>query len=265
MPLPPGVVRLTWLGQAGFVIEAAGVAVLIDPWLSAHELRIARPPRAADLPRTIHRLLVTHGHGDHLDLPAIAAICQRRPELRVIVPAPLAPLVGELVPSARIDGVQPGDRLADEWLAIDVVPAWHGVAVADGYSAGPPGRPTPHVGYVLRLGGTVVYHAGDTVASTALIGKLRPMGIDVALLPVNGRDFFREEAGILGNLDAAEAVCMANAIGAATLVPMHFDMVRGNTAPVGAVADAAARLDLPIVVITPSRHRPIALFHGTRA
>jgi glucose 1-dehydrogenase/3-oxoacyl-[acyl-carrier protein] reductase len=108
-----------------------------------------------------------------------------------------------------------------------------GVTVEDGYAAGPTDGPTPHVGYVLRLAGTVVYHAGDTVASAMLIDTLRPMGVDVCLLPVNGRDYFREGAGILGNLDAAEAVQLAHAIGAGTLIPMHHDMVRGNTPPAG--------------------------------
>jgi L-ascorbate 6-phosphate lactonase len=263
--LPPGVVRFRWLGQAGFVIEAAGVSVVVDPWLSSYELRLAPAPEAEDLPQTINRVLVTHGHGDHLDLPAITAICARRPALRVVVPAPLASLVSQHVPSARVDAVQPGDRLIDEGLEIDVVPAWHGVTVADGYSSGPPGRPTPHVGYVMRIAGTAIYHSGDTIASAALIEVLRPMGVDVALLPINGRDFFREEAGILGNMDVAEAVRVAHAIGAGILIPMHHDMVRGNTTAVGAVADAVSQLDLPIVVVAPSRHLPIALFLGPSA
>ena len=32
----PGVVALTWLGQAGFAIWANGRAALVDPFLSAH-------------------------------------------------------------------------------------------------------------------------------------------------------------------------------------------------------------------------------------
>jgi L-ascorbate metabolism protein UlaG (beta-lactamase superfamily) len=264
-PLPPGVVRLRWLGQAGFVIEAAGVTVLVDPWLSPHELRLAPAPLEEDLPLAVGWLLATHGHADHLDLPAIATIGARRPDLRVAVPTPLVPLVDDRAPGVRVTGVQPGDRLVDAGLEIEVVPAWHGVKVEDGYGPGPAGDPTPHVGYVLRLAGTVIYHAGDTIASAALIEALRPMGIDVALLPVNGRDYFREEAGILGNLDAVEAVRLAHAIGAGTLVPMHHDMVRGNTAPAGAVADAVAALDLPIIVIAPNRHRPITLFQGRAA
>src|SRR5687768_13834940 len=197
-------VQLTWLGQAGFLIEGSGTRLLIDPWFSDHELRTAPPPRVEEMPTDIGWLLATHGHDDHLDLAGIAALHERIPGVRVVVPTPLLARVADAV-SADARGAQPGDLVTDERLAIEVVPAWHGVVVEDGYSAGPPAGPTPHVGYVIRLGGLTIYHAGDTIASAGLIDVLGEASVDVALLPINGRDYFREANGILGNLDAAEA------------------------------------------------------------
>ena len=49
-----------------------------------------------------------------------------------------------------------------------------------------------------------VYHAGDTVVYDGLIETLSAWDIDVALLPINGRDYFRTQRGIIGNTDFRE-------------------------------------------------------------
>jgi L-ascorbate metabolism protein UlaG (beta-lactamase superfamily) len=253
---PERSVRIRWLGQAGFLIEGAKTQVLIDPWFSQHELRLAPAPLMDDIIGPIDELLVTHEHADHMDLDAIAELHRRFPRMRISVPTPLMGRVRDRASDANVEGVQPGDHLESPGLVIDVVPAWHGVVVEDGYSAGPEGRPTPHVGYVIGLGGLRIYHAGDTIASTPLVESVRRARVQVALLPINGRDFYRESAGILGNLDATEAAHLAADVGAGILVPMHYEMVDGNTASPGAVVDAVARLGLPIHVLVPTPLHP---------
>ncbi|MFN3337820.1 MAG: MBL fold metallo-hydrolase, partial [Thermomicrobium sp.] len=60
-------------------------------------------------------------------------------------------------------------------------------------------------GYVVALGGVRLYHAGDTIVYDKLgetVGALEPQ---VALLPINGRDWYREREDIVGNLDIREA------------------------------------------------------------
>jgi L-ascorbate 6-phosphate lactonase len=257
-----GVVRLRWLGQSGFVLSAGPDSVVIDPWFSDHELRLAAAPTIDDVPDGTAWLLATHGHVDHLDLPALPSLALRFPELAVVVPSPLVDRVSAVAPHLRVHGVQPGDTVGDDRVRIDVVPAWHGVTVADGYSPGPAGADTPHVGYVVRLGGVAVLHTGDTISARALIDAIRPHRVDVALLPTNGRDAEREAAEILGNFDATEAADFAAAIGTRIVVPMHYEMVRGNTAPVGDLPNAIARLGLPITVVIPSRYEPVDVCLG---
>lgn len=257
-------VTLTWLGQAGFVLSGAGEPIVIDPWLSPHELRTAAPPSIELVPRDAGWLLCTHEHGDHLDLPSIPRLLERCPGLRIAVPVPLVARTREVAPGAEVIGVRPGDVQEVGARSLTVVPAWHGVTIDDGYSDGgwtQHGAPA-FVGYVLRFPGLTVYHAGDTVASDALVDVLRPMSIDVALLPVNGRDFFREAEGILGNLDAREAVQLAGRIGCQILIPMHHDMVQGNTARVGAVTDHAADFEPWVHVLAMARGRSITLGPG---
>jgi L-ascorbate metabolism protein UlaG (beta-lactamase superfamily) len=231
---------LTWLGQAGFLVESAGQRLLIDPFFSEHEERMYPPPSIDEFGANIDRLLVTHEHIDHLDAAALPQIVARSPNLEVVAPAPIA--------GDRFTGVRPGDRFD----SITVVPAIHAVHPTDGYSDGD-GR---FVGYVLDLDGVSIYHAGDTIVTDELIAALEPLRIDVALLPVNGRTYFREQQDIAGNLDVRDAVALAARIGAHTLVPMHWDLFKPNLERAGAAAEEAHATGAPVHVLTLARGVP---------
>ena len=251
-------VTIRWLGQAGFLLSAAGGRVLVDPWFSDHELR-RFPPAALDaLPWPIDLLLATHGHEDHLDLGSLPAVIQRSPGLEVVVPEPLVERVRASAPSAAVRGVQPGSKVSMGDLTVRAVPAWHGVTAADGYGPGPFGA-APHVGYVITFPELIFFHAGDTVPAKEIVEALDGEAVDVALLPINGRDAVREAAGILGNLDPAEAVRLAVDAWAWLLIPMHYDMVEGNTEDPGAAVRAAVELAAPLHVLVPSRDADITL------
>jgi hypothetical protein len=85
--------RITLIGHASLLIQVNGVNLLVDPvWAErASPVSFAGPRRYTppaihlqDLP-TIHVILVTHNHYDHLDLKTIHMLWQRdRPQ--IIVP-----------------------------------------------------------------------------------------------------------------------------------------------------------------------------------
>jgi L-ascorbate metabolism protein UlaG (beta-lactamase superfamily) len=56
-----------------------------------------------------------------------------------------------------------------------------------------PERGYPYLGYVIEWNGVTVYHAGDTVVYDGLIEALSGWNIDIAFVPINGRDYFRTE------------------------------------------------------------------------
>ena len=63
------------------------------------------------------------------------------------------------------------------------------------------------------------------------------------MLPVNGRDPVRTSNGVPGNFHPAEAVALAEAIGARLLIAHHFGMFDFNTVDQAALDAALATLD----------------------
>jgi L-ascorbate metabolism protein UlaG (beta-lactamase superfamily) len=68
-------------------------------------------------------------------------------------------------------------------------------------------------GLIIKIGGTTVYHTGDT----CLFGDMRLIGerdpVDVALMPIGGHY----------TMDRHDAAVAAELIGAPTVIPMHYD------------------------------------------
>lgn len=255
--------------QAGFVIRGAGRTVLVDPWLSdwletagpanpdPARRAAAAPCRPEELP-PVDLVCCTHEHPDHLDLDTLRVIANRSPDARFVVPAPLTPLLaGAGIGSDRVVGVEAEQPVSVAGVGVLALPAPHSFKAGSlgGYDfwTDEEGRHRA-VGYVLRVGEVAVFHGGDTVRAPGDADRLRREEVDVALLPVNGRDSMREAQGLVGNLQAAEAADLAAAAGIAHLVPCHYDGVVGNTAdPADVVRYAVAhRLPLTVHVVGPA-------------
>lgn len=113
---------LTWLGQAGVIIEAGDTRLVIDPFLSPHPKRTLPVPDIAllDLAR-MAAVLCTHEHDDHLDPGSIRAVRAASPEAVIVVPAPLADEVlfhsGDTVRSPKM-----ADILRDNGVTAALLP-----------------------------------------------------------------------------------------------------------------------------------------------
>lgn len=231
-------IELWWLGQAGFRLRDATSAdaphVFVDPFLTPGEDRAWQAPLSPDdLGRAADLILCTHEHLDHFDRPSLeraAAVGGAR--FTLVVPRPLVAEAAALgVPPERVIGAQPGEAIHLPGVRVDPVPARHGVDVADAYTFGEErsAGQVRYLGYVVELGGLQVYHAGDGIPYAGQAQRLRALRVDVALLPINGRDFFREsERNIVGNMDGREAARLAVEMGARVLVPMHWELFANN-------------------------------------
>lgn len=241
--------ELTWLGQSAFHLRTEATGVLIDPWFSDHSERLAPTALPAIRGSEVDYILVTHEHVDHFDEQYLMEICAKNDLIRVILPRGLESQVDSLL-GDRIVRAAPGDSLLLGDIQVHVTPAAHALSPLLAQDMARPSEVGDRfVGFVLATNALTIYHSGDTTVTALLIEWLQRFNVDVALLPINGRDFFREERGVVGNMTSREAVEFAKRIGARILVPTHWDAVRGNTERPGTVADEAAGDGIHVLIM----------------
>ncbi|WP_297109326.1 MBL fold metallo-hydrolase [uncultured Devosia sp.] len=150
--------------HASLVLEFDGKAIYVDP--------VGGPERYATLPAP-SAILITHGHGDHFDLPTLEAIAGDAPlitngDVREKLPEAL---------KAQATAMANGESGTILDLPIRAIAAhnitedrmrYHPVGVGNGY--------------VLSFGDSQVYVAGDTEPTEDMLGLT---GIAVAFLPMN--------------------------------------------------------------------------------
>jgi L-ascorbate metabolism protein UlaG (beta-lactamase superfamily) len=229
-------VRLAWLGQAGFAIAFARHRLLIDPYLSdflaekyrgkifAHQ-RMMSPPIA---PAELHNLdfvFCTHRHSDHMDPGALPAIAQQNPACCFVVPRAERDAAANMdLPPSAIATIDAGESLSlASDLTVTALPSAHETLRTNERGE------HNYLGYLLQLGGTTVYHSGDCVPYEGLVERLRQSNVDLALLPVNGRDEYRRSHGVPGNMTFDEAVSLCRDAGIARWIPHHLGMFEFNT------------------------------------
>jgi L-ascorbate metabolism protein UlaG (beta-lactamase superfamily) len=250
--LPNGSVGLAWLGQAGFAIRCARFLVLVDPYLSDHladkyrgtefpHVRMMPPPVAAEELRGVTAVLCTHRHGDHMDPRTLPVLAVNNPGSCIVVPrAELGSAHAIGLPAGQLAGLNAGETL-------EIAPAICVSAIAAAHESLRQNERGEHhfLGYVIRVGGITVYHSGDCVVYDGLVERLRREVIDVALLPVNGRDVWRRDRGVPGNMDWGEAVELCRRAGIPWLVPHHFGMFEFNTVDEPELRRAASAVQPP--------------------
>jgi L-ascorbate 6-phosphate lactonase len=267
VPLDTGRVALSWLGQAGFILRTPSAVALIDPFLSPHDGRLYQtllPPSAAT---GIDIVLCTHEHIDHFDARSAPAIAAASPGAVFVVPTPIVDMVTEAgIAADRVVGMQPGERVEAAGMSIGAVPAKHGVTMEDAYGFGEQlsGGLVRFLGYIVETDGLRLYHAGDTIHYEGMETTLREMRLDVAMLPINGRDPEREGRGIVGNLTEREAAWLGSEIDAGLLIPMHYDMFARNRGYPELLVQSVGTDHPGVAVLVPPRERPFVVTAARR-
>jgi L-ascorbate 6-phosphate lactonase len=222
------------LGQVGVAIKGPTGVIYVDPYLTDSDgaggslPRTFPPPLSPDEVTNVSAVLLTHDHIDHTDPDTVLPIAQASPEARFVAPfTSRDTLVTAGLDADRIVVPTVGEQLEVAGARVTAVPSAHTELEHD------PERGYPYLGYVIEWNGVTVYHAGDTVVYDGLIETLSAWPIDVALIPINGRDYFRTARGIIGNTDFREAAELTETLDFGLIVPTHYDLISGNTADPG--------------------------------
>lgn len=257
--VPEGSIALWWLGQSGFAVRAGSTDLLVDPFLSHNKDRVTEAPISAEECGWVNAVACTHEHIDHFDRPTIETIGRVAPRATIVVPAPIAGMAIDVgIPEERVIGARVGEAIRLGDLTLVPVPAVHGVHMTDAYTDGAAesGGLVRFMGYVIEGNGARLYHAGDSLVFDGLVDILEPLKIDVALLPINGRSFFREQKDLVGNMDARDALELAEKIGARLLIPMHYDAFPYNLGYPDHLLEIARDLQGTVSIMVLDRTRP---------
>jgi L-ascorbate metabolism protein UlaG (beta-lactamase superfamily) len=218
---------------------------------------MAAPIQPASL-SDVDLVLCTHRHTDHMDPETLRAIASANHDCVFVVP--------QAWREHAIGFGLPGDRVlgADAALSLEPLPGLvvtPVLAAHEGLEFDEFGH-SRHLGYVLGSEGIRVYHSGDCVPFANQADQLRGLGIQIALLPVNGRDADRLAHGVPGNFHPAEAIALAAAIGAQTILGHHFGMFAFNTVHEPHLADALRDLPDALQWVRPQLSRPYWIVHA---
>lgn len=245
--------RLWWLGQSGFLLQWQGIHVLLDPYLSDS---LTKKYQETDKPHVRMTELVidparlsfadvitsTHNHTDHLDAETVCPILAANPQVKLVVAEANRAFVAERlkVDAGVLTSLDDATSVEISGIRFSGVASAHETLECDEH-----GR-ARFLGYVLQFGDWTVYHSGDTLRYPGMPEKLHPFGVDVALLPINGRV---PERRVAGNLSGPEAAQLAKDIDAKLVIPCHFDMFEFNTASPDEFIHECQKLDQPYRVL----------------
>ncbi len=181
---------------SGFRIEAPGKTIYIDP-IAVND------PKPADY------IFITHSHGDHLSLPDIKKLSDKK--TLIICPKTAAAQISGF----SVKEVKPGDRLMLNGIKCEAVASYNIKTGALGMVAHP--ASDMNVGYIITINGTRIYHAGDT----DFIPEMKEIkDITIALVPIDGGSL---------TMSTEEAAGFINTLRPKIAVPMHYLMGTNNT------------------------------------
>ena len=158
-----GDVAITFLGHGSLILKFKDKIIYVDPFSAVADY--SQLPKA-DI------VLITHEHGDHLDLDALGHV---RTKKTVITLTELC--------AAQVDGgivIRNGETREVGGLTVNAVPAYNIVNKRpDGLPFHPKGAGN---GYIVTFGDTRIYIAGDTEN----IPEMKSLqNISIAFLPMN--------------------------------------------------------------------------------
>ncbi len=198
--------KITWLGQAGLLIETNGIKIMLDPYLSDSVEKInPRNFRRVPVDERFFEeqpdiIVITHNHLDHLDPETLERFLNTDRVLTVLAPYDAWQEVRKFGRNHNYVMFNRGTVWTQNGITFTAVKAEHSDLTA--------------IGVIMDDGKNKIYVTGDTLYNKDIFADL-PQDIDTVFLPING---------VGNNMNITDAKKFAEKTGAKNTVPVHWGM-----------------------------------------
>jgi len=210
---------LWWLTNAGFLINARGTLLMIDPVISLDpdspgrsetglRLLVSLPIEARDVPR-LDAVLYTHADDDHFGASTAEALVETK-TLFVGPPPVIDTVAGLGISPKRVRVTEPGAAFDVGGVTIEPTPADHPWQLRDPERFGPPWKPEDCCGYLIDTPDGRIWCPGDT---RLMDDHVQMQGVDVLLLDVGRSEY---------HLGVDNAARLANILDPPHIIPYHW-------------------------------------------
>lgn len=198
--------KITYLGQAGLLINIGDKNVIVDPYLSNSVERVEPYNRRRvpvdtsffDIRPDI--MLLTHNHLDHTDPETLVVYLKKYSNITVLAPKNAWNTAKSFGNGHNYILMNRHTRRIEGKLCISAVKAEHSDSSA--------------VGYIIDDGNVKLYITGDTLYNEDIFADI-PSDIHALFLPING---------VGNNMNMDDAARFAERIGAKYVIPLHVGM-----------------------------------------
>ncbi len=208
--------KITWIGQAGLLIETETKKIIIDPYLSDSVKafdpeKYRRQPVLEELFMLKPDIMIfTHNHLDHYDPETVNKFITKDTAITVLAPRSVYDEVHKIGGKNNYVIFNRHTRHTEGDIIFSAVKAAH----SDDHA----------IGVIIDDGEKKYYVTGDTLYNEEIFGDI-PRDIFAVFLPVNG---------VGNNMNMADAAHFCERISPAFAVPLHcgmFDSIDMNDFP----------------------------------
>ena len=206
--------KITWMGQAGLLIETEGVKIIVDPYLTDSVVKVNPknyrrvPADEAFFDSVPDVIICTHNHLDHVDPETLPVYLGRGGSILCLAPEAAWSEMKKYGGDHNYVKFNRGSQWTLGGVRFYAVRAEHS---------------DPHpIGVIIEAEGKRLYVTGDTLYNTAIFEDVLPFApIDAVFVPING---------VGNNMNMADAARFCEVIRPRVAVPIHwglFDNLNG--------------------------------------